>query len=104
MFITRRIHSLVLALLLLGVGGVGPVASAQPTGDTRGRDTRIVFFGSSVPNGTGDETRQEGYTGRVRQLLEPAGWDVVNRSRGGANTVTIALRFEPEGTADPNTP
>ena len=103
-FITPRTPSLVLALLLLGVGGAGSVASAQPTADTRGRDTRIVFFGSSVPNGTGDETRQEGYTGRVRQLLEPAGWDVVNRSRGGDNTVTIASRFEPEGTPEPSTP
>jgi lysophospholipase L1-like esterase len=64
---------------------------------------RIALWGSSVPNGTGDETEQGGYTGRLRELIEPRGWEVLNQSRGGDNTITITPRFEPEGTPDPNT-
>ena len=44
-----------------------------------------------------------GYTGRLRELLEPRGWEVLNVSRGGDNTITITPRFEPEGDPDPGT-
>ena len=91
-------QAFVVALLLLATPG--PVA--QRGADTSGRGRRIAFFGSSVPNGTGDETGQGGYTGRMRTLLEPRGWEVLNQSRGGDNTVTIAPRFEPEGAPDPD--
>ena len=99
MLTRSRIQSLVVALLL--VATTGPLA--QQGADTGGRDHRIAFFGSSVPNGTGDETGQGGYTGRMRALLEPGGWKVLNQSRGGDNTVRIAPRFEPEGAPDPDT-
>ena len=36
---------------------------------------RIAVFGSSVANGTGDDLGKEGYTGRLRELLAPRGWD-----------------------------
>ena len=99
MFIRPRLQSFVVALLLLATIGL----VAQQGADTADRERRIAFFGSSVPNGTGDETRQGGYTGRMRTLLEPRGWGVLNQSRGGDNTVTIVPRFEPEGTPDPDT-
>ena len=93
------LKSFVVALLLLATTGL----AAQQGADTAGRERRIAFFGSSVPNGTGDETGQGGYTGRMRMLLEPGGWEVLNQSRGGDNTISIASRFEPEGAPDPDT-
>src|SRR5436853_5147334 len=63
---------------------------------------RIAVFGSSVANGTGDELGKEGYTGRLRAILEPRGWEVLNQSRGGDNTATMAPRFAPDGTPAPN--
>jgi lysophospholipase L1-like esterase len=62
---------------------------------------RIAVFGSSVANGTGDDLGKEGYTGRLRELLAPGGWEVLNQSRGGDNTKTMAPRFAPEGAPDP---
>jgi lysophospholipase L1-like esterase len=64
---------------------------------------RIAVFGSSVANGTGDELAKEGYTGRLRAMLAPRGWEVLNQSRGGDNTVTMAPRFTPDGEPRPNT-
>ncbi len=64
---------------------------------------RIAVFGSSVANGTGDFLGNEGYTGRLRALLAPRGWEVVNQSRGGDNTVKMAPRFAPVGPPAPNT-
>jgi lysophospholipase L1-like esterase len=63
---------------------------------------RIAVFGSSVANGTGDELAREGYTGRLRDLLAPRGWEVLNQSRGGDNTIRMAPRFAPIGDPDPN--
>src|SRR6266540_602644 len=63
---------------------------------------RIAVFGSSVANGTGDELGKEGYTGRLRAMLAPK-WEVLNQSRGGDNTKTMAPRFAPEGEPQPNT-
>lgn len=62
---------------------------------------RIAVFGSSVANGTGDDLGLEGYTGRLRTLLAPRGWEVLNQSRGGDNTKTMAPRFAPDGAPDP---
>src|SRR5215471_21213720 len=67
------------------------------------RPRRIAVFGSSVANGTGDEFGKEGYTGLLRQLLQPRGWEVLNQSRGGDTTKTMMPRFAPEGTPAPNT-
>src|SRR5215813_15486433 len=64
---------------------------------------RIAVFGSSVANGTGDELGKEGYTGRLRAMLAPHGWEVLNQSRGGDNTVTMTPRFTPDGEPAPNT-
>ena len=99
MSIRPRLPSFVVALCLLATIGL----VAQQGADTGDRGRRIAFFGSSVPNGTGDEMGHGGYTGRMRTLLEPRGWEVLNRSRGGDNTITIAPRFEPEGAPDRDT-
>ena len=99
MLIRPRIQSIVVALLLVATTGL----VAQQGADRGGPERRIAFFGSSVPNGTGDETEQGGYTGRMRTVLEPRGWEVLNQSRGGDNTVSIASRFEPDGAPDPDT-
>jgi len=62
---------------------------------------RIAVFGSSVAFGTGDDLGREGYTGRLREMLAPKGWEVLNQSRGGDNTKTMAPRFAPAGEPDP---
>jgi lysophospholipase L1-like esterase len=67
-----------------------------------GKPRRIAIFGSSVANGTGDELAKEGYAGRLRELLAPRGWEVVNQSRGGDNTRRMAARFAPSGAPEPN--
>ena len=87
---------LIVALLLA-------VVATQYAGAQAPRPRRVAVFGSSVANGTGDELRKEGYTGRLRELLAPKGWEVLNLSRGGDNTRTMAPRFAPEGTPQPNT-
>jgi hypothetical protein len=40
---------------------------------------RIAVFGSSVANGTGNELGEEGYTGHLRAMLAPHGWEVLNQ-------------------------
>src|SRR5215471_12100380 len=65
------------------------------------RPRRIAVFGSSVANGTGDEFAKEGYTGLLRELLASRGWEVLNQSRGGDTTKTMAPRFAPEGAPTP---
>jgi lysophospholipase L1-like esterase len=87
------IAALVAVACLATLHGQAPASNAH----------RIAVFGSSVANGTGDELGQEGYTGRLRTLLQPRGWEVLNQSRGGDNTVTMAPRFAPEGAPAPNT-
>ena len=86
-----------LLALLLAVAGLTLVQGQKPAAPPR----RIAVFGSSVANGTGDDLGKEGYTGRLRELLAPRGWEVLNQSRGGDNTKTMAPRFAPEGTPDP---
>jgi lysophospholipase L1-like esterase len=53
----------------------------------------IAVFGSSVAHGAVDKSGG-GYRGRLHTLLKERGWEVLNVSRGGDNTVTIQPRFE----------
>jgi lysophospholipase L1-like esterase len=93
----RRPLTRSLLALVLAVAGLTPLHGQKPAGPPR----RIAVFGSSVANGTGDDLGQEGYTGRLRALLALRGWEVLNESRGGDNTKTMAPRFAPEGIPDP---
>jgi hypothetical protein len=78
------------------------LAQAESQGQTaRLHARRIAVFGSSVANGIGDEYNREGYTGLLRALLAPRGWEVLNQSRGGDTPPRLARRWAPEGTADP---
>jgi len=88
-------HLLVFTLAVAGLTLAHARQSAAPA-------RRIAVFGSSVANGTGDDPGKEGYTGRLREFLAPRGWEVLNQSRGGDNTLTMALRFEPAGEPKPN--
>jgi lysophospholipase L1-like esterase len=88
--------------LVLALVAVTSLIQAVDHGQTA-RPRRIAVFGSSVANGTGDEFQKEGYTGLLRELMAPRGWEVLNQSRGGDTTIRIAPRFAPEGTPDPNT-
>src|SRR5712671_5799714 len=83
----KRLLAVVLVLFCLS-----PLLSQTPA-----RARRIAVWGSSVAFGTGDETNKEGYTGLLRELLAPRGWEVFNQSRGGDTTITIAPRFTPVG-------
>jgi lysophospholipase L1-like esterase len=92
--VTRAVSAAFLSVAVLAtVHGQSPAAASH----------RIAVFGSSVANGTGDELGKEGYTGRLRAMLAPRGWEVLNQSRGGDNTVTMAPRFAPDGEPAPNT-
>ena len=88
--------------LVLALLAVLSLAQAVDHGQAP-RPRRIAVFGSSVANGAGDEFKKEGYTGFLRELMAPRGWEVLNQSRGGDTTIKIAPRFAPEGTPDPNT-
>jgi lysophospholipase L1-like esterase len=65
------------------------------------RPRKIAVFGSSVAFGTGDETRKGGYTGLLREMLEPRGWEVLNVSRPGDTTITAASRWSQATSANP---
>ena len=63
----RRLSALALAACVLAsIPGVLARQAAQPAAIRK-----IAIFGSSVANGTGDESGQEGYAGLLRALLEP---------------------------------
>jgi len=94
----KRLRSYGLFLLVLVAAGIVQLHS-QGTGT---RPRRIAVFGSSVAFGTGDEFNKEGYTGLLRAMLAPRGWEVLNQSRGGDTTKTMAPRFAPEGAPLPN--
>jgi len=66
-------------------------------------DQRIALWGSSVANGTGDESKQGGYGGHLQRLLAENGWELINQSKGGDNTLTIAARFDPGASPEENT-
>jgi lysophospholipase L1-like esterase len=93
-----RVRRLALAWIVAAVASLA-IAHAQ-NGTAKPR--RIAVFGSSVANGTGDELGKEGYTGRLRELLASRGWEVLNQSRGGDNTIRMAPRFAPQGAPEPN--
>lgn len=59
----------------------------------------IAGFGSSVCDGYGDHLKSGGYIGRLETLLADQGWQVVDVSRGGDNTILIQERWE--ATASP---
>ncbi len=84
------------AIVLAAVAGL----AAQPAAPVA---RRIAIFGSSVANGTGDESGRSGYAGILRDLLQPRGWEVVNQSRGGDNTAKLMSRFDPEGKPEAGT-
>src|SRR5258705_4876072 len=90
---------LVVALAVSSLALIGAGTNSGPGAPAPAR--RIAVFGSSVANGTGDDLGQEGYTGRLRALLAPRGWEVLNQSRGGDNTKTMAPRFAPDGAPNP---
>lgn len=95
-----RLGGACLLWVLLAAFGLS-LTQHDAAGQQRGR--RIAVWGSSVPLGTGDETNHEGYTGRLRDFLAPRGWEVLNQSKGGDNTVTIAPRWAPQGQPEANT-
>jgi len=96
----KRFHPIARYSLVLLVLFTVTVSLLQSQNSNRPR--RIAVFGSSVANGTGDEFSKEGYTGLLRELLSARGWEVLNQSRGGDTTKTMAPRFAPQGTPDPN--
>src|SRR5471032_479328 len=93
----RSTATLSLLAAILSVVGLVQLHGQKPAVAAR----RIAVFGSSVANGAGDDLGKEGYTGRLRELLAGRGWDVLNQSRGGDNTKTMAPRFAPQGDPDP---
>ena len=97
----RRLSKI--ATLVVAMGAIATIAATEagfaetvPHADD---DQRVALWGSSVANGSGDETGLGGYAGHLKRLLAERGWELVNQSKGGDNTVTIAARFEPG--ADP---
>jgi lysophospholipase L1-like esterase len=96
----KRAVSLLTAVIAIAAtdSGFGQDAASNPADDQR-----IAVWGSSVANGTGDESQAGGYAGHLKRLLLDRRWEVVNRSRGGDNTVTITARFEPGTTPEPDT-
>ncbi len=97
----KRSVSLLTAAIALAVAlpGLG-----QSTETNAASDQRVAMWGSSVANGSGDESQAGGYFGHLQRLLVERGWDLVNQSKGGDNTVTITARFEPGSSPEPNTP
>src|SRR5262245_66273075 len=94
----NRFRAYGLFLLVLITSGIVQLHSQG----SAARPRRIAVFGSSVAFGTGDEFNKEGYTGLLRAMLAPRGWEVLNQSRGGDTTKTMAPRFAPEGAPLPN--
>ena len=93
----RSIAVSALAATMIVLAGLANTHGQKPAAPPR----RIAVFGSSVANGTGDDLGKEGYTGRLRESMAARGWEVLNQSRGGDNTKTMAPRFAPEGMPDP---
>src|SRR5215813_7384006 len=94
----NRLRAYGLFLLVLVTAGI---IQAHSQG-TATRPRRIAVFGSSVAFGTRDQFNKEGYTGLLRAMLAPRGWEVLNQSRGGDTTKTMAPRFAPEGAPLPH--
>jgi lysophospholipase L1-like esterase len=75
----------------------------QDSGAESSSERRVALWGSSVANGAGDETQLSGYAGHLRRQMAERGWELLNQSKNGDNTVTIQARFEPGATPDENT-
>jgi lysophospholipase L1-like esterase len=75
-------------LLLIGLLTTLTVIAQVPT-----PKKNIVFFGSSVCRGTGDNTAL-GYAGRFAAKLDTAKWKYFNASKGGDNTIKITGRLD----------
>jgi lysophospholipase L1-like esterase len=95
----RALPAFRLVLTVLAVVGVMHAAGYAQAARSR----RIAGFGSSVAFGTGDEYGKEGYTGLLRAMLAPKGWEVLNQSRGGDTTKLLATRWAPQGAPDSRT-
>ena len=92
------------AALLLAVAAIAATDTGlAQTISQQAHEKRVAIWGSSVADGTGDETNRGGYAGHLQELLAERGWELVNQSHGGDNTVTIAARFEPGPTPKENT-
>jgi lysophospholipase L1-like esterase len=97
-----RMRSLLRSPFLLALVAVAGLIQTVGHGQAaRLNPRRIAVFGSSVANGRGDETLHDGWAGQLRILMAQRGWEVLQQSRGGDNTKTLALRFAPEGAPDP---
>ena len=89
---------------MLAVAAIAATDSGLAQTDSQqADDNRVAIWGSSVANGTGDESDHGGYAGHLQELLAERGWELINQSKGGDNTVTIAARFEPGVPAEENT-
>ena len=96
----KRFHSIARCGFVLALLVAASLVQVQSQAQGS-RPHRIAVFGSSVANGTGDEFGKEGYTGMLREMFAPRGWEVVDQSRGGDTTITMAPRFAPAGAPDP---
>ena len=90
----RSISLFILILQLALFAG----CAARQTADRQKHEPprKIAVFGSSVAHGSCDHENKGGYCGRLGDLLKSRGWEVINVSRGGDNTIKIAPRFESE--------
>lgn len=93
-----------IATLFIAVGAIAATETgfAQTESTTAG-EQRIALWGSSVANGSGDESQLGGYAAHLQRLLAERGWELINQSKGGDNTITITPRFEPGATPEENT-
>lgn len=93
-----------IATLFLAVGAIAATETGlAQAGSTTASEHRIAVWGSSVANGAGDESQRGGYAGHLQGILAGRGWELINQSKGGDNTITIEARFEPGATPDENT-
>jgi len=93
-----------IATLFIAVGTIAATETGfAQAGSTTASEQRIALWGSSVANGSGDESQLGGYAGHLQRLLAERGWELINQSKGGDNTVTIEARFEPGVTPEENT-
>jgi lysophospholipase L1-like esterase len=72
----------------------------QDSGTRSPHENRVALWGSSVANGAGDESGLGGYAKHLQQQMAAQGWELLNLSRNGDNTVSIKDRFEPGVTPE----
>jgi hypothetical protein len=64
----------------------------QDSGTRSPHENRVALWGSSVANGAGDESGLGGYAKHLQQQMAAQGWELLNLSRNGDNTVSIRDR------------